>query len=384
MNLLCTRPGCAHSHPLRDPATASFEDYLQDLQGEGCQVCGMPLVLNDRYYPYQVLGKGGFASTYLAIDGTTPERHCVVKQLQPNPRFDHAQLEMAQILFRREASALAQFGAGHPQIPNLYDFFPLIVVESGRSEPLSHQEFFYLVQEFVAGKTLSEEIKTRGALPIPFVLNVFEQVLQILVYVHKHHSIHRDIKPSNLMLHPSGQIYLLDFGAVKQVSQVGEVASEWSTNIYSPGYAPPEQVSGGSVYPATDLYALGVTCAVLLTGEKPRKLMDSYNQSWRYRDYVTISDALAALFDRCLASAPSDRFASALEVLQALHQVDRAALLTGVCSWVPRPRSEDAAVESPARVEHHPHPVLSLEKAYLENPPGDDEETGLMGTHGIT
>jgi serine/threonine-protein kinase len=333
----------------------------------------MPLVLNDRYYPYQILGKGGFAATYLAIDGTTTDRRCVVKQLQPNPRFDNAQLELAQTLFRREATALAQFGAGHPQIPDLYDFFPLVVPE--RSDKLPHQEFFYLIQEFVDGKTLSEEIKTRGALPIPFVLNVFEQVLAILDYVHQHRSIHRDIKPSNLMLHPSGQIYLLDFGAVKQVSHVGEVTSEWSSNIYSPGYAPPEQVSGAAVYPATDLYALGVTCVVLLTGEKPRKLMDSYKQSWRYRDYVALSDALAAIFDRCLAPAPSDRFASALEALEVLRHSDRSSLLTGPCSWFPRPKIDLSPLEQTG-VE--PCKKISLKTAHLENPPGDDEETGVM------
>lgn len=378
MSLLCTRPGCAQPHSLSEPLPTFFSDpvadRLEQLKRSCCQVCGMPLVLNDRYYPYQILGKGGFAATYLAIDGASHDRRCVVKQLQPNPRFDNAQLELAQTLFRREASALAQFGAGHPQIPNLYDFFPLVVPE--RSENLAHQEFFYLIQEFVAGKTLSEEIKTRGALPIPLVLNVFEQVLDILDYVHQHHSIHRDIKPSNLMLHPSGQIYLLDFGAVKQVSQVGEMSSEWSSNIYSPGYAPPEQVSGAAVYPATDLYALGVTCVVVLTGEKPRKLMDPYKQSWRYRDYVAISDALAAIFDRCLAPAPSDRFASALEALEALHQSDRSSLLTGPCSWSPRPIVEIAPSVETEDLE--PSPKISLQTAHLENPPGDDEETGII------
>jgi serine/threonine-protein kinase len=337
----------------------------------------MPLVLNDRYYPYKILGKGGFAATYLAIDGATSDRQCVVKQLQPNPRFDNAQLELAQTLFRREATALAKFGAGHPQIPNLYDFFPLIVPES--SNTLPHQEFFYLIQEFVAGKTLSEELKTHGALSIPFVLNVFEQVLDILDYVHQHHSIHRDIKPSNLMLHPSGQIYLLDFGAVKQASQIGgEITSEWSSNIYSPGYAPPEQVSGAAVYPATDLYALAVTCVVLLTGEKPRKLLDPYKQSWRYRDYVVLSDALAAIFDRCLAPAPSDRFASALEALQTLHHTDRSSLFTGPCSWSPAPRSTVEGSIALEQGELEPRRKISLATAHLENPPGDDEETGFM------
>nr|WP_322506308.1 protein kinase [Chroococcidiopsis cubana] len=80
-------------------------------------------------------------------------------------------------------------------------------------------------------------------------------------------AIHRDIKPSNIIRDRHGKLYLLDFGAVKQVTSQAGGAQSASTGIYSMGFAPPEQVSGGEVYPSTDLYALAVTAVNLLTGK---------------------------------------------------------------------------------------------------------------------
>ncbi|MCY7323951.1 MAG: protein kinase, partial [Phormidesmis sp. CAN_BIN36] len=129
-------------------------------------------------------------------------------------------------------------------------------------------------------------------------------------------SIHRDIKPSNIMWNSSGRLYLLDFGAVKYATTAG--GSKVSTSIYSLGFAPPEQVSGDEVYPSTDLYALAVTCIMLLTGKQPPELFNAYNNSWKWQSYVQTSQYLADVLDKMLLPMPDQRFQSATEVLEAL------------------------------------------------------------------
>jgi serine/threonine-protein kinase len=137
--------------------------------------------------------------------------------------------------------------------------------------------------------------------------------------VHENGSIHRDIKPSNIMRDRNGKLYLLDFGAVKQVAKVAASAAKGSTGIYSMGFAPPEQMAGGEVYPSTDLYALAVTVVMLLTGKEATELFDAYSNQWNWRRQATVSKALADVLDRMLLSAPNQRFQSADEVMVALN-----------------------------------------------------------------
>ena len=179
-------------------------------------------------------------------------------------------------------------------------------------------KLFYLVQEFIDGQDLEQELAQRGKFSEVEVLEVLKQILPVLRFVHDNGSIHRDIKPSNIMRDRRGRLYLLDFGAVKQVAKVAASASQRSTGIYSMGFAPPEQMSGGEVYPSTDLYALAVTCLTLLTGKEAAELFDAYNNQWNWRAHVRVSAQFAAVLDRMLLSAPNQRFQSAQEVLDAL------------------------------------------------------------------
>ncbi len=313
MEIYCTRPACPRPQnfftDLDDRAT------LQTAQQKFCTTCGMPLILVGRYLPSKLLGKGGFGTAFLARDRYTPAmRQCVVKQFQPSGDLSPPQLRIAQELFEREAAVLEQLGSTHPQIPDLFAFFPLSVpsLQSGKED-----QFFYLVQEFIDGQDLEKELQTKGPYSEAEALEVLKQILKVLKFVHKNGSIHRDIKPSNIMRDRNGRLFLLDFGAVKQVT-TAVAQSGGSTGIYSMGFAPPEQMSGGQVYPSTDLYALAVTVITLLTGKEAGELFDSYNNQWNWQNYVQVSDTLANVLDKMLLAAPNQRFQSAQEVIDAL------------------------------------------------------------------
>lgn len=312
MELYCTRPGCPH--PRNSFVDLDNNDTLKTVQQKYCTTCGMPLILDGRYLPLKLLGRGGFGAAFLARDRRTPGmRRCVVKQFQPSGNLNPQQLQMAQNLFEREGAVLEELGS-HPQIPDLYAFFEITLpsLQGGRQD-----RFFYLVQEFIDGENLEEELSHRGQLSEAELLDVLQQILPVLKFVHDNGSIHRDIKLSNIMRNGQGRLYLLDFGAVKQATQAASTGA--STGIYSMGFAPPEQMAGGQIYPSTDLYALAVTCLSLLTGKQPTELFDSYNNQWNWRSYAPqVSPHLADILDRMLLPAPNQRFGSVEEVLDAL------------------------------------------------------------------
>jgi tRNA A-37 threonylcarbamoyl transferase component Bud32 len=313
MKVYCTRSSCPrpqnHFADLDDSAT------LKTIQQKYCTACGMPLILVGRYLPLHLLGKGGFGAAFLARDRYTPGmRRCVVKQFQPAGYLTPTQLQIAQQLFEREAAVLEELGSQNDQIPDLYAFFELTVPSL---QPGGQDKFFYLVQEYIDGKNLEEELEEKGKFSPNEVVEVLQAILPVLQFVHEHGSIHRDIKPSNIMRHRNGRLYLLDFGAVKQVTTAA-TQTKGSTGIYSQGYAPPEQMSGGDVYPSTDLYALAVTALVLLTGKKTVELFDVYNNRWHWRTHADIAPAIADILDRMLSITPNQRFHSAQEVLTAI------------------------------------------------------------------
>lgn len=322
MEIYCTRPQC--QRPQNYFADLDDPQVLKTVQQKFCISCGMPLVLIGRYLPSRLLAQGGFGAAYLASDRYTPGlRQCVVKQFQPTG-LGPSQMQMAQDLFHREAEVLEKLGR-HPQIPDLFAFFELPVPARG-SQPA--ENFFYLAQEFIDGQTLEEELEDKQQFPEKDVFDLLTELLPVLQFVHENGSIHRDIKPSNIMRHTqsnltqtgNGLLYLLDFGAVKQVANVAAPTPSKATSIYTPFYAPPEQTHGNQVFPSSDLYALAVTCICLLTGKAPNDLFDTSHNRWQWRPHALVSDRLGTILDRMLQTSPQERFQAATEVLAALTQ----------------------------------------------------------------
>ncbi len=317
MEVICTRPHCPR--PRNQCLDLDDSNRLTSIEQKYCITCGMPLILGGRYLPERLLGQGGFGAAFLAVDRYSPKKaKCVIKQFQPSGNLSPQALEKAKNLFFQEAHVLEDLGREHPQIPDLYAFFPLTVKNQLTGE---EEQFFYLAQEYIDGKNLEEILQQQQK---PFqeseVKNILKELLLILKFIHENGSIHRDIKPSNIMRSQNGRLYLLDFGAVKQATNNPSNTQEKSTTIYSAGFAPPEQQLGNQVSAATDLYALAATCVILLTNRDPDDLYDPQKQIWNWQNYApNISADLARVFNKMLLANPRDRFQSCEEVLTALN-----------------------------------------------------------------
>jgi serine/threonine-protein kinase len=227
-------------------------------------------------------------------------------------------MDMARELFFREATTLGKIG-DHPQVPRLLDYF-------------EENSQFYLVQEYVEGATLKQEVKRDGVFTEEKVKQVLYELLPLLKYLHDHEVIHRDIKPANILRRQiDNRLVLIDFGAVKdRVTQTAIAAGEQqsaftSFAIGTPGFAPPEQMALRPVY-GSDIYALGVTCLFLLTGESPKKMgYDANTGEIYWKDRVHVSPLLQNVLSNMLEISVRDRFQTADGVLNALQQSPQKA-----------------------------------------------------------
>jgi formylglycine-generating enzyme required for sulfatase activity len=263
--------------------------------------------LQERYRGVRVIGEGGFGRTFLAVDEQRLDTPCVIKQFLPQ-QSGSAALEKATELFKQEAFRLRDLGK-HSHIPDLLAFFP----QEGR---------LYLVQEFIEGKNLLDELEQKGKFSESEVKQILIELLPILQFVHDNKVIHRDIKPENIIRSSqTGALFLIDFGVSKEVG--GSVLTRVGTITGTPGYAPPEQMRG-KVFPNSDLYSLAVTCIRLLTGYFQKDdgddlIFDSMRMQWIWKQYVSVSQELEIVLDKMLQDIPVDRFQSATEVFLALQ-----------------------------------------------------------------
>ncbi len=297
----CLNPAC------QNPQNADRTQF--------CLNCGTKLLLRERYRAIKPLGRGGFGRTFLAVDEDKPSKpRCAIKQFFPLSQGTSS-AEKAAELFNREAVRLDELGK-HPQIPELLAHF-------------QQERYQYLVQEFIEGENLQQELARTGPFSESQVLGLLKDLLPVLQFVHDRNVIHRDIKPPNIIrrriaqtpiiyTYPNltGELVLVDFGAAKLV----EGWTETGTVIGSPEFVAPEQIRGQAVY-ASDLYSLGVTCIYLLTQISPFDLFDINQDVWVWRDFlkVQIDLKLSRILDRMIEPSLSRRYKSVAEVLQDLQ-----------------------------------------------------------------
>ncbi len=308
MTIYCLNPDCPN--PLND-----------DLN-QFCISCGAAILplLRNRFRVIRVLSQeGAFGKTYLAQDSDKLNEVCVIKQLAPRIEGNWVQNKVLE-LFEKEAQRLQELG-GHPQIPKLLAYF-------------EQDNCLYLVQEFIDGQNLLEELEKRRQGDIwlrcyseteirEFLLNL----LPVIQFIHERGVVHRDIKPQNIIRRNSpkelmGDLVLIDFGSSKELKP--KLQFKIGTSIGSHGYSPIEQIRDGIALPASDLFSVGATSFHLITGISPFKLWAENGYSWmssweKYLNYP-ISDELGDILDKLLQKDIQQRYQSAAEVIVDLKK----------------------------------------------------------------
>ena len=205
--------------------------------------------INDRYKIIRTIGEGGMANVYLAHD-TILNRDVAVKVL----RGDLADDEKFIRRFQREAIAASSLT--HPNIVEIYD----VGEDDGN---------YYIVMEYVDGKTLKSLIKKRGALTLPEVVDIMLQLTSAIACAHESFIIHRDIKPQNVLILDNGVAKITDFGIAMALNS--NELTQTNSVMGSVHYLPPEQANGSGATMKSDIYSLGILMYELLTGKVPFK-----------------------------------------------------------------------------------------------------------------
>jgi len=274
-------------------------------------------ILGDRYEILERIGSGGMSLVYRAHCSYL-RRDVAIKILR-NQYADDAEFLRH---FRREARAAARLS--HPNIVNIYDV--------GQDEDL---EISYIIMELVTGQSLKSILAEHGPLDLDDALAITDQILSALESAHKNGVIHRDIKPDNVMVDESGRVKVADFG----------IARAQGTGTFVPGdkivgsvrYMSPEQARGRHTDARSDLYSVSIVLYEMLTGAVPfdgdstigvalRQMNDEPEPIHRVRQDIPrpLSDVIMS----ALAKAPTDRFASAGQMREALEAARQGRSLT--------------------------------------------------------
>ncbi len=310
------------SSPVVQEIISQQDDLLDLLQERDLAIAGK--ILGGRYKIVKVLGAGGFSETYIAEDIQRPGNpRCVVKQLKPANTKPDA-LQLARRLFNSEAQTLEKLGT-HNQIPQLLASF-------------EEDAEFYLIQEYIVGHPLSQELPSGKTVPENSVIDILKDLLQTLVFIHHNGVIHRDIKPSNIIRrHSDWKVVLIDFGAVKEVTipqPENQDQTPFTIGIGTKGYAPSEQCFGRPQY-SSDIYAVGMIGIKALTGVSPHELKRDADQELQWRDQAEVSQPLAEILSKMVLDDFKNRYQSSSEVLVELDrlvsskpQIDPSAMNT--------------------------------------------------------
>ncbi|OGO29834.1 MAG: hypothetical protein A2Z16_13115 [Chloroflexi bacterium RBG_16_54_18] len=283
------------------------------------------LLKNSSYRIDRLLGQGGFGAVYLA-DDMILEKQCAIKESQESSSDAQAQFEV-------EARILANLN--QPHLPRVTDNF--IEKSSG---------LLYLVMEYVEGQNLGDLVAQVGPLPEEKVVEWADQVLGALAYLHAHRPrpiIHRDVKPDNIRLLPDGRtVKLVDFGIAKLGGAAD--ATHHGARGATPGFAPPEQYGSGTS-PSSDVYSLGATLYILLTGSMPPDAIDRAYAKKQLAPPRQLNPKISEKMEQIILTAmqldPTLRFPDAQEMRMAL-QGSRPAEVLSACPYCQKPVKPNA------------------------------------------
>ena len=302
-----------------------------------CQACGTPLLVQGRYRllkPLRDLGGYEHSEIFLVDDRSNLK---ILKVLRDPKRLPIFEAEDPVQMFDREARTLQKLR--HPGIPYVEPdgYFTVLL-----NQPTSNQQpqtLYCLVMEYIEGANLEQWMANQPPIDQARAVEWLKQLMEILDQVHRNELFHRDIKPSNIMIRPTGQLVLIDFGSVRPMTntyfaKVGGGGQREITSIVSPGYTPLEQVNGKAV-PQSDFYALGRTFVYLLTGKHPVSFPeDPQTGILDWQSHAPhLSPGLVNLINDLMAPFPGQRPLNTEEIQQRLNTVDLP-----VSRWLTQPK----------------------------------------------
>lgn len=263
-----------------------------------------------------LLGSGAMADVYLGLQ-TSLGRKVAVKVLRET---GHGQRETSIERFMQEARAAASLVHG-----NIVQIYEVGCVD----------DVHFIAEEYVAGPTLKQWLHERGTLSPPQAVSVLEQVAAALERAWRQKIVHRDIKPENLLVTPTGEVKVADFGLAR-ITLAGEGLdlTHEGTTLGTPLYMSPEQVEGRELDSRSDLYSLGATLYHLIAGRPPFETGTPLSVAVAHVRETPrplkqlrpeFPDVLTDLIDRLLAKNPADRLADPTALLEALHATEEVA-----------------------------------------------------------
>jgi len=264
--------------------------------------------LGGRYRIIERIGSGGMAEVYKGRD-TLLNRYVTIKVL----RSVYAEDEDFVRRFRREAQAAASLS--HPNIVSIYDV--------GEEEEKS---LYYIVMEYIQGKTLKDLIRQQGRLSPPHAVDIAIQICEALIHAHANHIIHRDIKPQNILITPDGRVKVTDFGIARAAT--ASTLTHTDSIVGSVHYFSPEQARGSLTGEKSDLYSLGIVLYEMLTGELPFEGESPISVALKHIQedvpppmeiVEDIPEPLNRLVMKALKKDPEQRYASARRFLADLN-----------------------------------------------------------------
>nr|WP_120492275.1 protein kinase [Corynebacterium lactis] len=305
-------------------------------------------VLDERYLIGATIARGGMSTVYRATD-LRLDRPVAAKVMDPR-YVDDASFRAR---FEREARAVAHLN--DESLVNVYD------------QGTDRAGHVFLIMEFVDGGTLRELLRERGPMPPHAATAVMRSVLRALSVAHSRGMVHRDVKPENVLISSTGKVKLADFGLVRAAADAKLTSN--SVIVGTVAYLSPEQVTGHTITPASDVYSAGILLFELLTGSTPFTADSSLGVAMkRLSEDVPppseLIDGVPAEFDELVATAcmrnPADRFVDAVEFAEALDDVavelalppfrvpapTDSAAAQAAASPMPTPRSQTSGLPS--------------------------------------
>ena len=254
--------------------------------------------INDRYEVIRSIGEGGMANVYLGYD-TILDRNVAIKVL----RGDLSNDEKFVRRFQREA--LSASSLAHPNIVEMYDV--------GEDDGV-----YYIVMEYVEGKTLKQLLKKRGTLTLSEAIDIMSQLTDGMAHAHDSYIIHRDLKPQNIMIKDDGQIKITDFGIAMALNSTQ--LTQTNSVMGSVHYLPPEQASGKGSTIKSDIYSMGIIFYELLSGSLPFRGDNAVEIALKHmreplpslrEENSAIPQSIENIIRRSTAKNPKNRYESA-------------------------------------------------------------------------